>query len=219
MEQISVAFVYENESTKDILDRLIGEDENLCFAGKAKTEKQMLDIIRNVKPDIFLFPSLAGKMGENKGRKQPEATVGAARCRLPGGEIDISDPELEIYVTRFLLELGMPANIKGYHFIRDAILLALADKRMMGSVTKNMYPAIARRYQTTPSKVERAIRHAIEVAWSRGRAELICDYFSYAVSHGKGKPTNSEFISLVSDKIRLDLKEKAKSKNGGNTQK
>lgn len=116
------------------------------------------------------------------------------------------EQNLENDVTQMLHEIGVPAHIKGYQYLRDAIAISVADQEMLTSVTKVLYPNIAKKYQTTSSRVERAIRHAIEVAWSRGEMEVINDIFGYTVSNGKGKPTNSEFIALLSDKIRLDYK-------------
>lgn len=113
---------------------------------------------------------------------------------------------LENDVTQLLHEIGIPAHIKGYQYLRDAIAISVEEEDMLVSVTKVLYPTIAKRHNTTPSRVERAIRHAIEVAWSRGRVDTINDLFGYTISNGKGKPTNSEFIALVSDKIRLDYK-------------
>ena len=113
---------------------------------------------------------------------------------------------LEGDVTNIIHEIGIPAHIKGYQFLRDAIIMSVNDMDMLNSITKILYPTIAKMHQTTPSRVERAIRHAIEVAWSRGRIETIDELFGYTVSTGKGKPTNSEFIALIADKIRLEYK-------------
>ena len=109
-------------------------------------------------------------------------------------------------MTQLLHEIGIPAHIKGYQYLRDAIIISVEEKEMLVSVTKVLYPAIAKKHGTTASRVERAIRHAIEVAWSRGQLEMIDEIFGYTVNSGKGKPTNSEFIALVTDKIRLDYK-------------
>ena len=109
-------------------------------------------------------------------------------------------------VTKIIRDLGIPAHIKGYQYLRDAIVISVQDQEMLTSVTKILYPSIAKKHQTTPSRVERAIRHAIEVAWSRGKMDTINDLFGYTVSTGKGKPTNSEFLALIADKIRLDYK-------------
>lgn len=113
---------------------------------------------------------------------------------------------LENDVTRLLHEIGIPAHIKGYQYLRDAITTSVEEEDIMISVTKVLYPTIAKQHNTTSSRVERAIRHAIEVAWTRGRLDTIHDLFGYTISNGKGKPTNSEFIALISDKIRLDYK-------------
>ena len=116
---------------------------------------------------------------------------------------------LETDVTDIIHEIGVPAHIKGYQYLRDAIILSVNDMEMLNSITKILYPTIAKRHQTTPSRVERAIRHAIEVAWSRGKMDTIDQLFGYTVSNGKGKPTNSEFIALIADKIRLEYKNRS----------
>lgn len=113
---------------------------------------------------------------------------------------------LETDVTGIIHEIGVPAHIKGYQYLRDAIIMSVNDMDMLNSITKILYPTIAKMHQTTPSRVERAIRHAIEVAWSRGKMDTIDELFGYTVSTGKGKPTNSEFIALIADKIRLEYK-------------
>ena len=113
---------------------------------------------------------------------------------------------LETDVTNIIHEVGVPAHIKGYQYLRDAIILSVNDMEMLNSITKILYPTIAKKHQTTSSRVERAIRHAIEVAWSRGKMDTIDELFGYTVSTGKGKPTNSEFIALIADKIRLEYK-------------
>ena len=114
--------------------------------------------------------------------------------------------DLEKDVTDMIHEIGVPAHIKGYQYLREAIMMSVEDPEMLGSITKMLYPTIAKRYQTTPSRVERAIRHAIEVAWTRGKMETLDDLFGYTISTGKGKPTNSEFIALIADRIRLQYR-------------
>lgn len=116
------------------------------------------------------------------------------------------DRDLEKDVTDMIHEIGVPAHIKGYQYLREAIMMSVEDVEMLGSITKILYPTIAKKYQTTPSRVERAIRHAIEVAWSRGRMETLDALFGYTINTGKGKPTNSEFIALIADKIRLQYR-------------
>uniref|UniRef100_UPI00286F827E sporulation transcription factor Spo0A n=1 Tax=Anaerosporobacter sp. TaxID=1872529 RepID=UPI00286F827E len=113
---------------------------------------------------------------------------------------------LETDVTNIIHEIGVPAHIKGYQYLRDAIMMSVNVIEMLNSITKLLYPSIAKQHKTTPSRVERAIRHAIEVAWSRGKMDTIDDLFGYTVNNGKGKPTNSEFVALIADKIRLEYK-------------
>ena len=114
--------------------------------------------------------------------------------------------DLEQDVTDMIHEIGVPAHIKGYQYLREAIMMAVDDPGMISSITKILYPTIAKRFQTTSSRVERAIRHAIEVAWSRGRMETLDALFGYTIDTGKGKPTNSEFIALIADRIRLSYR-------------
>ena len=111
--------------------------------------------------------------------------------------------DLEQDVTDMIHEIGVPAHIKGYQYLREAIMMAVEDTSLLSSITKILYPTIAKRFDTTSSRVERAIRHAIEVAWSRGRMETLDALFGYTINTGKGKPTNSEFIALIADRIRL----------------
>lgn len=112
---------------------------------------------------------------------------------------------LEAEVTNVIHEIGVPAHIKGYQYLRDAIIMVINDMDILNSITKQLYPSIAEQYNTTPSRVERAIRHAIEVAWSRGKMDTIDQLFGYTINNGKGKPTNSEFIALIADRLRLEM--------------
>ena len=117
-----------------------------------------------------------------------------------------SQESLEALVTNVIHEIGVPAHIKGYQYLREAIMMVINDIDVINQITKQLYPEIAMRYHTTPSRVERAIRHAIEVAWARGKNEAVENIFGYTVSAAKGKPTNSEFIAMIADKLRLELK-------------
>ena len=121
--------------------------------------------------------------------------------------VEVKSRDLENDVTDMIHEIGVPAHIKGYQYLREAIMLSVNNNEMLNGITKALYPAIAEKYETTPSRVERAIRHAIEVAWSRGRMETLDALFGYTINTGKGKPTNSEFIALIADKIRLLYRE------------
>lgn len=113
---------------------------------------------------------------------------------------------LDVAVTNIIHEMGVPAHIKGYHYLRDAILMVIEEINLLGAVTKELYPMIAKKYNTTPSRVERAIRHAIELAWDRGNIEMMTKFFGYTINLQRGKPTNSEFIAMVADKLRIESK-------------
>lgn len=114
--------------------------------------------------------------------------------------------DLMDYVCRLMHEVGVPASIRGYDYIRDSIMLALSDREILRSITKELYPSIAKTHATTASRVERAIRHAVEVAWSRGDVDVLNGIFGYTVKSSKGKPTNGEFISMLAERVRLDLR-------------
>lgn len=116
------------------------------------------------------------------------------------------DFDLEAQVTRIIHQVGIPAHIKGYQYLRFAIIMVVRDSRVIGEVTKTLYPGVAREFNTTPSRVERAIRHAIEVAWDRGDVDVIDSFFGYTVQNSKGKPTNSEFIAMIADNLRLKMR-------------
>ena len=118
----------------------------------------------------------------------------------------VKDCELEKYITEIMLDVGVPAHLKGYHYLRDAILLSGRDMEVVTSVTKLLYPTIARRFRTTDQKVERAIRNAIEVSWSRGNVDTFEEMFGYSALSGRTRPTNSEYIARIADKVRLDIK-------------
>ena len=133
-----------------------------------------------------------------------------SRRNIGGGTLQPHEKKpplsLKTHVTNIIHEIGIPAHIKGYHYLRDAIIMAIEDMDVLNAITKILYPTVAKKHQTTSSRVERAIRHAIEVAWSRGKLDTLEALFGYTVSTGKGKPTNSEFIALIADKIRLEQK-------------
>ena len=118
----------------------------------------------------------------------------------------VTDPELELMVTEIIHQIGVPAHIKGYHYLREAIILSVKNSEIINSVTKLLYPTVAKNHGTTSSRVERAIRHAIEVAWDRGDIDVLNSYFGYTIQNDRGKPTNSEFIAMIADKIRLRYK-------------
>ncbi len=122
------------------------------------------------------------------------------------GAIKSSDSELQIQVTEILHQIGVPAHIKGYQYLRDSIIMSVEKPEIINAITKQLYPSVAKRYETTSSRVERAIRHAIEVAWDRGDVDVLNSYFGYTIHNGRGKPTNSEFVAMISDRLRLHMR-------------
>lgn len=121
-------------------------------------------------------------------------------------KIQKADNSLELTITNILHEIGVPAHIKGYHYLRESIILSVNNPEIINSITKQLYPTVAKKFATTSSRVERAIRHAIEVAWDRGDIDVLNSYFGYTIHNERGKPTNSEFIAMIADKLRLNLK-------------
>ena len=121
-------------------------------------------------------------------------------------ELTERSPDMESQVTKIIHQIGVPAHIKGYQYLRTAILITVNDGEAINSVTKILYPTVAKQYQTTTSRVERAIRHAIEVAWDRGDIDTLNSYFGYTIQTNRGKPTNSEFIAMIADNLRLKYK-------------
>ena len=122
------------------------------------------------------------------------------------GDSSFQDKDLTVTISEIMHQIGVPAHIKGYQYLRDAILLSVGDDEMINSVTKYLYPTVAKKFGTTPSRVERAIRHAIEVAWDRGDVDVLSSYFGYTIQNQRGKPTNSEFIAMISDRLKLKMK-------------
>ena len=137
-------------------------------------------------------------------RAHIDTLVKLRRGERGAGYERLSDlPDMEAQVTKIIHQIGVPAHIKGYQYLRSAILMAIDDEEVINSVTKVLYPSVAKKYQTTTSRVERAIRHAIEVAWDRGDVDTLNSYFGYTIQNSRGKPTNSEFIAMIADNLRL----------------
>ena len=152
----------------------------------------------------FLKPFDAGEMAERILTLCGDHT--AAPVSRNAGRDAEAEQSLEMQVTEIIHQIGVPAHIKGYQYLRDSILMAIEDNGIINAVTKRLYPAVAKKHDTTSSRVERAIRHAIEVAWDRGDVDVLNSYFGYTIHNGRGKPTNSEFIAMISDKFRLQMK-------------
>lgn len=155
-----------------------------------------------VKP--FDLASLVSRIHLMSGMEREKRPKNAMESVIRSGAGE--DESLEVAITNIIHEVGVPAHIKGYQYLRDAIAMVVDNMEILGAVTKELYPAIAERNHTTPSRVERAIRHAIEVAWNRGKIETINALFGYTIHNDKGKPTNSEFIAIIADKLRLERK-------------
>ena len=137
-----------------------------------------------------------------------ESIVSRRKRDIPAAAMQVEEkaPDIETQVTQIIHQIGVPAHIKGYQYLRTAILLTIKDSDIINSVTKILYPSVAKKYQTTTSRVERAIRHAIEVAWDRGDVDTLNSYFGYTIQNNRGKPTNSEFIAMIADNLRLKYK-------------
>lgn len=175
------------------------EQLNITTAKDNEKVYKILDDLMHANKEFQIMITVPSGKGASVG------TVGEAVVRETSGRAAVRD--LEQDVTDMIHEIGVPAHIKGYQYLREAIMMSVEDPSMISSITKILYPTIAKRFQTTPSRVERAIRHAIEVAWSRGRMETLDALFGYTVDTGKGKPTNSEFIALIADRIRLSYRD------------
>lgn len=155
-------------------------------------------LIKRIREIKFYRPNQTGNNFTSKETKQKFIELSEQ-----GGK---KEENLEALVTNIIHEVGVPAHIKGYQYLREAIMMVVNDIDVINQITKSLYPKIAFKFATTPSRVERAIRHAIEVAWGRGQQEAVESIFGYTISAAKGKPTNSEFIAMIADKLRLELK-------------
>ena len=171
---------------------------------------KILSDLMNTNKEFQIMITVPGN-GEEEVKEEKEKSINFSdedwkKKRVTFENVNKEVHDLEKDVTDMIHEIGVPAHIKGYQYLREAIMMSVNDIDMLSSITKVLYPTIAEKYDTTSSRVERAIRHAIEVAWSRGRMETLNALFGYTISTGKGKPTNSEFIALISDKIRLSYR-------------
>ena len=166
----------------------------------------IIENVLNRGVDMFTLIPFDGDFADKKIRDiyaKKQSSAVAAVSRADGG---MDEFELLNYVSRLMHEVGVPASIRGYDYIRESIMMALEDRNILKSITKELYPTIAKSNDTTSSRVERAIRHAVEVAWQRGDVETLNNIFGYTVKSTKGKPTNGEFISMLTERVRLDLK-------------
>ncbi len=222
------------EEFRQMLADMIGGEADLTVCAQTGSGEELLDLIARHRPDVVIMDlMLAGMDGlevlEELGEDRPkvlgqisqrggdycmlkpcraQSVIERARllCDAPALQLQEEGDarDMERQVTAIIHEIGVPAHIKGYQYLREAIGLAVADMEIINAVTKVLYPAVAKKFGTTASRVERAIRHAIEVAWDRGDLETLQKYFGYTVSNAKGKPTNSEFIAMIADRISLE---------------
>ena len=185
MDNLNVAVADEKKNVLELIGKLFKDNDSFELIGTAKNSEEAYKLInKSTGPDVLLV--YVKKSGEAEAFSTDES---------------FSVKSLETEITEIIHEVGVPAHIKG--------MMSVEDMDMLNSITKVLYPTIAKKFKTTSSRVERAIRHAIEVAWSRGRMDTIDSMFGYTINHGKGKPTNSEFIALIADKIRLEYKNRS----------
>ena len=231
--QRTVLLADASEEFRAMLQEAIEQAGEFTVAASTGDGREALRFIEEKRPDLLItdvaLPGLdgLGLLQTLKEREDfmPKTIIVSAFCgsyylpkpcepgslleRMRGIFVDPSSPDLRLYalkntVTAVIHEIGVPAHIKGYQYLREAIMIAVNDMEVINAVTKVLYPAVAKRFGTTPSRVERAIRHAIEVAWDRGDLETLQKYFGYTVSNAKGKPTNSEFIAMIADRLVLE---------------
>ncbi len=210
----AVELIIENEPDVVIADIFLSDMDSIGIIDVLKHRGYLLptvfaavatlaggQIIENVLSrgfDIFTTIPFDSEMLDGRIRLELDRKCGNVR---KDDKFDLLD-----YIARLMHEVGVPASIRGYDYIRDSIMMALSDREILRSITKELYPSIAKTHKTTPSRVERAIRHAVEVAWGRGDVDVLNGIFGYTVKSTKGKPTNGEFISMLAERVRLDLR-------------
>lgn len=233
MQKLKVLIADDNPRMASMIQNILMDDDEIQVVGTAEDGVETLGMIEETEPEIIVVSGISQEritdtafaLGASYYLLKPfesETLLSHVQKFKPGARAKLiatgnenrrnekmAKYNLESDVTNIIHEIGVPAHIKGYQYLRDAIMMSVDDKEMLNSITKILYPSIAKQHGTTPSRVERAIRHAIEVAWSRGKVDTIDELFGYTVHNGKGKPTNSEFVALIADKIRLEQKMKA----------
>lgn len=222
-EESDLSVCAQTGSGEELLDLVARHRPDIVVMDLMLADKDGLEVLDELgenRPKVLVLsafggPELAAQISQKGGNycmlKPCRAQSVIERARLLTSD-QAEEPlqgengarDLERQVTAIIHEIGVPAHIKGYQYLREAIGLAVADMEVINAVTKVLYPAVAKKFGTTASRVERAIRHAIEVAWDRGDLETLQKYFGYTVSNAKGKPTNSEFIAMIADRISLD---------------
>ncbi len=207
-----------------LMNTILEEKPDVVIIDSAMPHMDAIELIKRTKAEAPVFPAFIVTSGyDNPFVEHQIMELGAAYFMLKPFDISTlaerilslttqkhpagtNPQDLEIVVTDVIHQLGVPAHIKGYHYLRAAIMASIDNAELLESVTKLLYPTVAQRFNTTSSRVERAIRHAIEIAWDRGDLDILNSFFGYTVNTCKGKPTNSEFIALITDKLRLQQK-------------
>ena len=214
---------------EELCSRIKQEEPDVVFMDSFMTRLDAIGVMRSIKrqnikqPIFIVFSSFHSSLLEreimNSGANyfvlkpydieqlcENVAMMVKKNDRIINSPISIDAFGIELRVTEILHEIGVPAHIKGYHYLRDSIIMSVEKPEIINAVTKQLYPSVAKKYDTTSSRVERAIRHAIEVAWDRGDIDVLNSYFGYTIHNDRGKPTNSEFIAMISDRLRLQIK-------------
>ena len=206
MEHATTVFIAD--SAEDFCTGLataLQRADGFHVVGTASDGELAVRMIEERRPDVLVLDLMLKPCDLSAIAERLEEIRGGENLRLTDRR-RTDKTSIESLVTGIIHEIGVPAHIKGYQYLREAIIIAVNDMDVINAITKVLYPQVAKTFQTTPSRVERAIRHAIEVAWDRGDLDTLQSFFGYTVSNTKGKPTNSEFIALIADKLQLQLK-------------
>lgn len=230
LQSFNISATFCNKDGDELCKRITNEEPDIVIMDSFMTRLDAIGVMRNIKrqnvkaPLFIVFSSFHSPVLEREimcagasyfvlkpynVSELCENIIGMLRKGKDRifGNVAVADAfGLELKVTEILHEIGVPAHIKGYHYLRDSIILSIEQPEIINAVTKQLYPSVAKKYETTSSRVERAIRHAIEVAWDRGDIDVLNSYFGYTIHNDRGKPTNSEFIAMISDKLRLQIK-------------
>lgn len=230
LQNFNISAAFCSKDGNELCDRIKHEQPDVVLMDAFMTRLDAIGVMRNIKrqniksPLFIVFSSFHSPVLEReimssgasyfvlKPYNMTEMCENIVNMVRKGRDNVLNNPimfdtfGIELKVTEILHEIGVPAHIKGYHYLRDSIIMSVERPEIINAVTKQLYPSVAKKYETTSSRVERAIRHAIEVAWDRGDIDVLNSYFGYTIHNDRGKPTNSEFIAMISDKLRLQIK-------------
>lgn len=222
-----ISMVLADKTRKDLIEKIKGKKPQIVVMNLFLSDTDTLEVMKEVALDNTItkpFYVICSTYGSKVLEREVLNSGAALFIKLPCEKEEMLDkiinsynlkgrhyetepphPDLRLQVTEILHQIGVPAHIKGYHYLRDSIIMAVEDPAIINAVTKQLYPSVAKQYGTTSSRVERAIRHAIEVAWDRGDVDVLNSYFGYTIHNTRGKPTNSEFIAMISDRLCLEM--------------